>query len=241
MFQWLRPPNKPQKRGAKSIGFIVVACLGSCIPLGGCQVLQSTTLSIPSVPLNKQTYLSNPLTIPNNDTDFVWNQIIDTVEDYFDRNRSEIRPMRDASQWIEGRLETYPQISATYLEPWRKDALEGYQRLQSSFQTMRRTAVVRVVPVPDGFQISVVVTKEIEDVDRSMLSGDGSPAVRHDGSISRTDAALLAAPNTLGWIQLENDTDLEQRILREVLGRTTNVRPPRTRFMDWFRSSSPPQ
>ena len=230
----------PSPSLAKKLGYALLSGLVGGIFLCGCNALQSTTLSIPSIPLNKQTPLSNPLSIPSHDTDFVWNQIIDTVEDYFDRNRSEIRPMRDASQWVEGRLETYPQISATYLEPWRKDALDGFQRLQSSLQTMRRTAIVRVVPTPDGFQIGVEVLKEIEEVDRSLLSGDGSPAARHDGTIVRTDSALMSQPINLGWLPQENDTDLEQRILREILGRTTNVRPPRSRFMDFFQSPPPP-
>jgi hypothetical protein len=38
---------------------------------------------------------------------------------------------------------------------------------------------------------------------------------------------LLSQPITLGWIRQENDTDLEQRLLREILGRVSNVRPPR--------------
>jgi hypothetical protein len=205
----------------------------------GCQLLEQTTLSIPSVPLNKKTVLSNPLTVPTQDSEFLWNQIIDTVEDYFDRNRSEIRPVRDGVQWIEGRIETYPQISATYLEPWRKDALEGFQRLQSTLQTMRRTAIIRITPVNEGFSVSVEVIKEIEDVNRSLLSSDSSASSRHDGTIVRADPNLQGSPITQGWIRQENDTDLEQRLLREILGRSTNVRPPRTRVMDRIFSSNP--
>ncbi len=220
-------------------GAILMICsLGASLGLG-CHALQQTTLSIPSVPLNKQTVLSNPLSIPNDNTDFVWNEIINVVEDYFNRNRSEIRPVRDGVQWIEGRIETYPEIGATYFEPWRKDAMEGYQRLQSTFQTIRRTAIIRVIPINEGFSIAVEVIKELEDVDRSLLSGDGSAASRHDGSIVRTDNALLSAPQSLGWIRQENDTDLEQRILRDILGRTTNVRPARTKFLDRFSTTAP--
>ncbi len=61
----------------------------------GCNLMERTTLSVPSIPLNKKTILSNPLVIPTQDSEFLWNQIIDTIEDYFDRNRSEIRPVRD--------------------------------------------------------------------------------------------------------------------------------------------------
>jgi hypothetical protein len=195
----------------------------------GCNRLNSlpkTTLSIPMVPLNKQTQLANPLSLNVQDSEFLWNQIVDTVEDYF-RIKSEQRPTRESVQWIEGRMETFPEVGATYLEPWRKDALEGYQRLQSTLQTIRRTANIRVIPTDGGFSVAVEVIKELEDVDRSQFSSEGSAIARHDGSVVRTDSGLLGQPITLGWIRQENDYDLEQRILREILGRVANVTPPR--------------
>lgn len=207
--------------------FLMVAILG-------CETLNRTTLSIPSIPLNKQTVLANPVAVTTQDSEFLWNQIVDTVEDYF-RIKSEQRPVRDSMQWIEGRLETFPEVGATYLEPWRKDALEGYQRLQSTLQTMRRTCNVRVIPSQEGFSVAVEVIKEIEDVDRSIYSSEGASSVNHDGSLVRTDNQLRGGPVTLGWIRQENDTDLEQRILREILGRVSNVRPPRTPLLGPLR------
>lgn len=192
----------------------------------GCSRLPATTLAWPTVPLNKTTQLSNPIQVPVNDSEFLWNQIVDTVEDYF-RIKSEQRATRDVTQWVEGRLETYPEIGATLLEPWRKDAVHGFQRWQSTFQTMRRTCFIRVIPTPQGFSIAVEVIKELEDVDRSQGSSEGSAVARHDESIVRTNASLLGQPITLGWIRQENDTELEQVILREILGRVSNVTPPR--------------
>ena len=194
--------------------------------LSGCGQLPKTTLSLPSIPLNRQTKLANPINVNTQDSEFLWNQIVDTVEDYF-RIKSEQRPTRDDTQWFEGRLETHPEVGATYFEPWRKDALEGYQRWQSTLQTIRRTATIRVIPIDEGFTVAVEVIKELEDVDRSQYSSEGSAIARHDGTIVRTDAGLLSQPITLGWIRQENDTDLEQRLLREILGRVSNVRPPR--------------
>lgn len=206
-----------------SLALIVIFFAG-CGQLGH---LPQTTLSIPSIPLGPQTRLANPINVNTQDSEFLWNQIVDTVDDYFPRIKSEQRPTRDATQWIEGRLETYPEVGATYFEPWRKDALEGYQRLQSTLQTMRRTAYLRVIPINEGFTVSVEVVKELEDVDRSQYSSEGSAIARHDGSVVRTDTALMGQPITLGWIRQENDSDLEQRIIREILGRVSNVRPPR--------------
>ena len=193
---------------------------------GGLGELQRTTLSIPAISLGPKTNLANPININTQDSEFVWNQIVDAVDDYF-RIKSEQRPTRDNTQWIEGRLETYPEVGATYFEPWRKDALEGYQRWQSTLQTMRRTANIRVIPTNEGYSIGVEVIKELEDVDRSQYSSEGSAIARHDGSIVRTGSTLNGQPITLGWIRQENDSDLEQRLLREILGRVSNVRPPR--------------
>ncbi len=186
--------------------------------------------TVPRVPLDGSVMVNNPVPLAEQDPEFLWLQIVDTVDDYF-RIKTEQRFRRDAEQWLEGRIETYPEIGATKLEPWRKDALNGFQRWQSTFQTIRRTASIRVTPMATGYSMSIEVKKELEDVDRSVSSGEGSAAVRHDGSVVRSDNQLVGLPITLGWIRQENDTELEQRILREVLGRVTEVRPPRKKLL----------
>lgn len=197
--------------------------------IAGCNSTLFTRWSGYQVPLDKSTWLSNPISLPVKDGEFLWNQIVDVVDDYF-QIKSEQRPTVEPTHWLEGKLETIPQIGATALEPWRKDAGMGYQLWESSLQTIRRIATVRVVPTETGFDVYVEVLKEIEEVDRSLFSSEGSAAQRHDGTIVRVDNQLQGGPVNLDWIRLENDTDLEQRILREILGRTTNVRPPRNRI-----------
>ena len=167
----------------------------------------------------------NPVTVPDQDPEFLWTQIIDTIDDYFEIS-SETRVRRSLDLWSEGFVETFPLIGATAAEPFRRDSSPGFERLQSTFQTIRRTAFVRVTPLNQGYQIAVEVHKELEDVDRSLSSGEGAAAVRHDGTIARADNELRSLPLTIGWIRQENDTALEQRILREITGRVTNVTPP---------------
>lgn len=82
----------------------------------------------------------------------------------------------------------------------------GFQRLQSSLQTIRRTCEIRVVPNGAGYQIQAIVKKDLEEVDRSLSGADGLAAVRHDGAVVRTDAALLGLPITLDWIEQEGAT-----------------------------------
>ncbi len=88
-----------------------------------------------------------------------------------------------------------------------------------------------MTPLAQGYSLSVEVEKYLEDVDRSASSGEGSASVRHDGAVVRADNQLVGQPITLGWIRQENDTELEQRILREILGRVTEVTPPKRKLL----------
>ncbi|MCU0710184.1 MAG: hypothetical protein MUF23_18055, partial [Pirellula sp.] len=67
----------------------LLACL-TLVAAAGCSMLPPTTLSLPSIPLNKRTQLTNPMNVQVGDSEFLWNQIVDTVEDYF-RIKSEQR------------------------------------------------------------------------------------------------------------------------------------------------------
>jgi len=192
--------------------------------------VQRFGMAVPNVPLDGSVPVANPVPLAEQDPEFIWLQIIDTVDDYF-RIKSERRFERSSQRWQEGTVETYPEIGATYLEGWRKDSLPGFQRLQSTFQTIRRTCTIKVTPMTTGYSMSVEVIKELEDVDRSASSGEGSSAVRHDGGLVRADAELRGQPLTLGWIRQENDTELEQKILREVLGRVSEVKLPRRKII----------
>ena len=220
--------------------FAIVACAG-CGQHGWLQMpdgkgrialptLAPKQPTIPRVPLDGSVPVNNPVPLAEQDPEFLWLQIVDTVDDYF-RIKTEQRFRRDAQQWLEGRIESYPEIGATKMEPWRKDSGKGYQRWQSTFQTIRRTAYIRVTPMATGYSMAVEVMKELEDVDRSASSGEGAASVRHDGGVVRSDNQLLGLPITLGWIRQENDTELEQRILREVLGRVTEVTQPRRKLL----------
>jgi hypothetical protein len=182
-------------------------------------------------PLPQNRWVSNPLQVPNHPADFVWNQVVDTIDDFFQID-SETRPMKTGEQWLEGKLETFPEIGSSYFEPWRRDTVIGFQRLQSTLQTMRRTAKVQVVPNNAGYLIEVVVNKDIEEVDRSLSGADGAAAARHDGSVVRTDPTLRGQPITLDWIEQERDNELEQQILREIQGRLLEVGPPARKHLD---------
>lgn len=173
----------------------------------------------------------NPARVGPIDPEFLWLQVVDAVDDYF-RIQSEQWVRRDREQWLEGRLTTYPEISGTSLEPWRRDTSRGFERLQSTFLTIRRTATVRVIPEESGYMIEVLVVKEQEDVDQAQASTSGSSAQRHDGTIVRNENQLRQLPVTLGWFEIGRDMELERRIMSEILGRITDVEPAKKRLLN---------
>ncbi|QDV22409.1 hypothetical protein [Aureliella helgolandensis] len=188
----------------------------------------------PGPPAPIEVPVANPAHVGNVDPDFLWRQIVDTVDDHF-RIRSEQPVLRNNLTVLEGNLSTYPEVSGTSLEPWRNDAARGFERLQSTFQTIRRTANVRVVPEAGGYLIDVSVVKEQEDVDQSQFSTAGALAQRHDGTIVRNENQLRQMPVTLGWYEIGRDRDLEHRLMENILGRISNVEPPPQKLLHHSR------
>lgn len=162
--------------------------------------------------------LPNPLPVPVTDYEFLWQQLVDEVDDYFRIEREE-RVQLVGGVLTEGRIETYPLAGATILEPWRRDATHGYERAESTFQSIRRRATIRVTPTAAGYLVDLAVFKELEDVNRSENAPSGGVSLQHDGSLVRVELAPDTGPITLGWIPLGRDTVLEQRMLAELLKR----------------------
>ncbi len=161
----------------------------------------------------------NPLMLPPADDTFVWLQVVDVVDDYF-RIRSE-QPVQNRGELVlEGRLETSYLAGASLSEPWRKESTKGFERLQSTLQSIRRRAIVTVRPTGAAYEIEVVVQKEVEETDRSQDSISNTPS-RRDNTVARRGTAIEGGPKTIGWIPLGRDEALEQRILQDILGRVT--------------------
>lgn len=170
--------------------------------------------------------VENPIFVPVADCQFVTNQVVDTLDNYF--KTSLVDPVRVVDGALtEGRIETYPTTGSTLLEPWRSDSSPGYERLHATLQTIRRRAIVQIVPSQGGVSIQVQVLKELEDVDRPDHATAGQNIQRTDGNPGRVNPKDASGPVTLGWIPLGRDSTLEQRILQELRGRLTDVMLPK--------------
>ena len=167
-----------------------------------------------------QNFVPNPLQLPPAPDDFVWLQVVDAVDDYFRIAREQpVQHRGDAL--LDGRIETAYRTGASILEPWRKDSTPGFERWQSTFQSIRRRAIVTLRPTPQGYSLEVVVQKELEDTDRTQYSTESTAGIRHDGTVVRREDRYDDSPVTLGWIPLGRDASLEQVILRDIFVRVT--------------------
>jgi hypothetical protein len=164
--------------------------------------------------------IQNPMYVSLSDREFLWNQLVDTVDDHFHIEREE-RVRLVGGVLTEGRIETFPLVGSTLLEPWRKDSTHGFEKLYATVNSMRRRAVVRVMPQTDGgYLVELAVYKELEDVTQPEFSTVDSEALRHDGTLHRPRGRdKYGTASTLGWIPLGRDTSLEQRMLAKLRGR----------------------
>ena len=94
----------------------------------------------------------------------VFDGVADVISQYFRIEHEE--PVRLLFNTLtEGRIDTFPQPGATLLEPWYHDSADSYERLESTLQSIRRYAVVKVIPAQNGgFWIDVAVYKELENM-----------------------------------------------------------------------------
>ncbi|MBX7168315.1 MAG: hypothetical protein K1X74_18410 [Pirellulales bacterium] len=161
--------------------------------------------------------------VPVADANLVWDKLVDSVDTYFDIDREErVRMVGDVI--TEGRLTTRPMIGATLLEPWRSDSVGGYNRVESTLQTMRRQAIVRVLPDQSGYLVDVAVYKELADIARPQFATASAAAFRSDSSIVRYVEPVGDIPVNTGWIPQGRDPLLEQRILQDL---QRKLAPPR--------------
>jgi len=171
----------------------------------------------------------NPAIVTAMDRDFVWEQVVDVVDDYF-RIQHEDRVRLVGDLLTEGRLDTYPRGGSTIFEPWNGDSVTPYDRWESTLQSTRRTAMVRVMPAEAGFLVEVQVLKELEDVARpesGAISVRNSQALRNDNALQRVANPTGGQQPTLGWIDQGRDVALEQVILAQIMARVNGCGPPR--------------
>jgi hypothetical protein len=168
------------------------------------------------------TRVSKPVFIPVTNEDYAWEVIVDVVDEYFQIDQ-ENRVQLVGTVMTEGRIETFSQVGATALEPNHIDSVGRYNLAESTFQSTRRRAEIRVVPQQGGYMVEAVVYKELEDLPRPENSTSGAASYRFDNSLSsRLDEQVSRTRLSNHWIPMGRDCDIEQEMLNEMQQRILN-------------------
>ena len=100
--------------------------------------------------------------VQSRDHEFLWSVVADVIDSHFEIMHEE--PIRLYENVLtEGRLDTKPKIAASIAEFWHADSVGLCERTDCTFQTIRKKVLARAIPVVGGFQIEVLVHKELED------------------------------------------------------------------------------
>lgn len=149
-----------------------------------------------------------PLPEPQGGYEQVWNTTVRVVDRYFDI-ASENR--------YGGTIETFPETGGTLLEPWRHDAVGFYEKLEGTFQTVRRRCFVQVQPSPTGgYLVNVEVYKELEDLPQPVYTNFGGGTLIHSIQPLQEQVLDTEVPPSAGWIAMCRDAKLEARIIADL-------------------------
>ena len=149
----------------------------------------------------------NPVFVRAVNSEVAWEKVIDTAHDYLFEIERENK--------LGGIIETKYKTGASLLEPWHPDSIGMMNRLESSFQSIRRKAFIRFTPAPGGYLVGVEVIKEIEDVPRALTSVGGATFL-DNSAIQRDLNPVVGQETPSGWVSKGNDPALENAILRSV-------------------------
>ena len=152
--------------------------------------------------------IPNPMPVPVNDFDVVWNKTVAEVNKHF--------PMASENR-LARTMRTDTLLTGTLIEPWTRDTVTFHDRLEATLQTMRRFAEVHIDPAPaGGYLIKVQVHKELEDLTKPASQPAGRAAYYNDFPVNRTREVVGTVEAPVGWIRVGRDTHIEQQILAEI-------------------------
>ncbi len=152
--------------------------------------------------------VGQPLFIASGNQDVVWERTADVLHVYPFVIRREDR--------LDGVMETDFKTGSSILEPWHKDSLGGYQRLESTLQSIRRKVVVNITPAEGGFFINVEAYKELEDLVGLAANSPGGATFQENQPLQRDLDLVVGQTAPSGWIPQGRDFLLEQDILKRL-------------------------
>jgi hypothetical protein len=154
--------------------------------------------------------VGNPSLINSFNTDQSWERIVEAINDFYFEIEREDR--------LAGTIETKYKAGASILEPWHADSVGRENRLESTFQSIRRRIVVSVQPSPpNALQVEVLVFKELEDLPGLAANSPGGSTFQESTPLQRDMLGVIGQSTPSIWIPQGRDTALEQKMMAHIL------------------------
>jgi hypothetical protein len=119
----------------------------------------------------------------------------------------------DTTNQLEGTIATQYKVGSGILEPWHRESIGIENRLESTFQPIRRKVLLHFVRVEGGYLVSVEALKEIEDLTSPTPNSPGGSTFPQNYPLRRDLNLVLGQASPSGWIPLGRDAALEQDML----------------------------
>lgn len=163
---------------------------------------------LPGCASSRPMMVSNPVFVPANSQHAAWEKTVDVLHDF---HFPIVRENR-----LDGVIETDYRVGSNVLEPWHGDSVGGFNRWESTLQSIRRRVKVDLTPVEGGYLVGVEALKEQEDLVGTAENTAGAATFRKNAPLERNLATVVGQSTPSGWYSLGRDADLEQAILSEI-------------------------
>lgn len=152
----------------------------------------------------------NPLFVATSNEDYVWERMVETLEDFQLPIHRENRQSRV--------IETEYKVGASVFEPWHKDSVGFSNRLESTLQSVRRRVVMTMIPSdePTGYSVNVVAYKEFEDLPGIAANSPGGATFLESKPLDRDLNQVVGQSAPSGWMWAGRDYQLEQSIVGQL-------------------------
>lgn len=164
-----------------------------------------------SVGLTNASPIGNPVFIRANHPEMAWERTVDALHDF------KFPLVRESK--LDGVIETDYVVGSSVFEPWNRDSVGFDNRLESTFQSIRRRAIIRLTPAQGGYFVSVEAYKEKEDVRAPVANSAGGATFQINQPLQRDLNLVVGQAAPSGWILLGRDPALEQAMLCRIKSR----------------------
>lgn len=162
-------------------------------------------------PMRQQAAASNAvggaIYVSTLNEELVWERAIDVLH--------EMQFEIDRENRLAKVIRTAPKVGASVFEPWHKDAVGLENRLEGTFQSIRRVAEI-AMQLDDqgrGYLVSVAVYKEIEDLPGLAANSEGAATFSESQPLHRDLNDVVGQTTPSRWLPAGRDPLLEQSIL----------------------------